>query len=337
MNAHNGHNGYESSKDIEREVERTRAHMAETLDELRARMSPGQILDEVLGYAKESGGGQMMRNLGRSVQDNPTPLLLIGAGVAWMMATNGQGRAYRPDGESYSGDWAGTMEHAGDGVRRAGMRASEGLSSAADAVSGTVSAAAGTVADTAADLRDGAMRRAHDLRDAASSTMQSVRDAAYRGGDSAYRSGRELSSSITAMMNDQPLLLGALGLALGAALGAALPETEAEDRLMGETSDAVKQKASEVASAGYEKAKAVAGSVVERAGEEAEAQGLTADKADNAMSDLASRIGSVMEAGKEAALEEASNQNLVDDGSKPRDHKADTGSAPRPPAPAADL
>ena len=103
---------------------------------------------------------------------------------------------------------------------------------------------------------------------------------------------------------------------------------------MGEASDAVKEKASEVAAAGYEKAKAVAGSVVERASEEAEAQGLTAETGDP-MSDLA-RIGSVVKAGKDAAVEEASNQNLVDNGSKPKD-PTDGGSARRPSAPTADL
>ena len=335
MNAHNGHNGYETSKDIEREVERTRAHMAETLDELRARMSPGQILDEVLGYAKDSGGGQMMRNLGRSVQDNPAPLLLIGAGVAWMMAVSGQGRSYRPDNRADTGDWAGTMDEASDAARRAGARASEGIASAAEAVSDTISSAAGAVSETAGDLREGAMRRAHDLRDSASSTIEGVRDAVYRGGDSVYRGGRDLGGSFSALMNDQPLLLGALGIAVGAALGAALPETEAEDRLMGEASDAVKEKASEVAAAGYEKAKAVAGSVVERASEEVEAQGLAGKEAGDPMSDLA-RIDSVVVAGKEAAMDEASKQGMVDDESKSKD-RTNGGAVPRSSASAADL
>jgi ElaB/YqjD/DUF883 family membrane-anchored ribosome-binding protein len=323
MNAHNGHNDYETSKDIEREVERTRAHMAETLDELRARMSPGQILDEVLGYAKDSGGGQMVRNLGRSVQDNPVPLVLIGVGVAWMMAGNGRGRDYSPAGS-------------GEGARRAGAGVSDAIASAAGAVSDTVSAAAGAVSDTASGLRDSAMRRANDFRETASSTMQGVRGAVHRSEDSAYRSGRDLSSAFTALINDQPMLLGALGVAVGAALGAALPETEAEDRLMGEASDAMKEKAGEVAAAGYEKAKAVAESVVERGSEEAEAQRLTASEFEDAMSDLASSIGSVVEAGKDAALEEASNQNLVDDGSRPKDRTAD-GPASRPSTPATEM
>jgi hypothetical protein len=64
------------------------------------------------------------------------------------------------------------------------------------------------------------------------------------------------------MIRDQPLVLGALGLALGAALGAALPETETENRLMGETSDEVKKQAKDVAESTYEQVKAAASDAI---------------------------------------------------------------------------
>jgi hypothetical protein len=39
------------------------------------------------------------------------------------------------------------------------------------------------------------------------------------------------------LLSEQPLLLGALGIAVGAAIGAALPSTEQEDRLFGSARD----------------------------------------------------------------------------------------------------
>jgi hypothetical protein len=39
------------------------------------------------------------------------------------------------------------------------------------------------------------------------------------------------------LLTEQPLLLGALGIAIGAAIGAALPATEQEDRLFGSVRD----------------------------------------------------------------------------------------------------
>jgi len=74
-----------SSDDIEREVESTRARVTETLEELRSRMTPGQIVDQFVDYARESGGGDFVRNLGQAVRDNPLPVLLIGAGISWLM------------------------------------------------------------------------------------------------------------------------------------------------------------------------------------------------------------------------------------------------------------
>jgi ElaB/YqjD/DUF883 family membrane-anchored ribosome-binding protein len=296
-----------TSREIEHDVERTRARMTDTLDELRARMSPGQIVDEVLDYARDSGGGKMVQNLGRTVQDNPAPLLLIGAGVAWMMATSGsrsrdeqwypradregnvradrEGNGNEPVDEGSS--WADAAASIGESVRHAGEQMS-------DTVSGMASAAA----DAASSVRDSAARTMHDLRDRASSA-----------GGPAYRKSRDMGGNIASMLNEQPFMLGALGVALGVALGAALPETEAEDSLMGEASDAVKEQASK----GYEKAKAVAKKTLDKVADEAQAQGLSTGKAEGVLGELASKAGAVFETAKDAAIDEASRQGLVDD------------------------
>jgi hypothetical protein len=80
-----------SSAAIERDVEARRADLRGTLDELRDRMTPGQVLDEAWQFARGSGGGAYFRNLGTSVRDNPLPIALIGAGIAWLMSGRGGG------------------------------------------------------------------------------------------------------------------------------------------------------------------------------------------------------------------------------------------------------
>jgi hypothetical protein len=47
------------------------------------------------------------------------------------------------------------------------------------------------------------------------------------------------------LIDEQPLILGALGIAVGAALGASLPRTRQEDRLMGEARDELLHRADE--------------------------------------------------------------------------------------------
>jgi Protein of unknown function (DUF3618) len=41
------------SEKLEREAGRTRAQLSETLDELRARMNPGQVIDQLIDYAQQ--------------------------------------------------------------------------------------------------------------------------------------------------------------------------------------------------------------------------------------------------------------------------------------------
>ena len=81
--------GGRSPETIERDVERTRANLTRTLDELRDRLSPGQVMDQLTEWAKGSGGAEFARNLGAQVRDNPLPILLVGAGIGWLMMSGG--------------------------------------------------------------------------------------------------------------------------------------------------------------------------------------------------------------------------------------------------------
>jgi hypothetical protein len=47
-----------SSEQLEREAEQSRARLAEKLDDLRAQITPGQIVDQLTDYARESGGAE---------------------------------------------------------------------------------------------------------------------------------------------------------------------------------------------------------------------------------------------------------------------------------------
>ena len=76
------------SEKLEREAGRTRAQLSETLEELRARMTPGQVIDQLIDHAREGPAAEFGRNLAREVRENPLPLVLIGIGVAWLIAAS---------------------------------------------------------------------------------------------------------------------------------------------------------------------------------------------------------------------------------------------------------
>jgi hypothetical protein len=87
--------------------------------------------------------------------------------------------------------------------------------------------------------------------------------------------GSRARQGVLRTLDEQPLVLGAIGLAIGAAVGAALPPTEAEDRLMGDVRDEALRRATKAGRAQADKARAAAGAVVGAAREEAGKQGLT--------------------------------------------------------------
>ena len=81
---------------IERGLERTRARMDSRLSELQERLSPGQIIDDLMGYVRGSEGADFIQNLMTSVRSNPIPAALTGIGLAWLMASNSHPGAGSP-------------------------------------------------------------------------------------------------------------------------------------------------------------------------------------------------------------------------------------------------
>lgn len=324
-----------SSAKLEREVESERAEITDILDQLRDKMSPGQLFDQALDYARNSGGGEFSRNLGRSVRDNPLPVLMVGAGIAWLMASGGRRQVYRDDigdnrgdnryretsgGPSMTERASSAASKVGDTARDMGSRIAGAARSASDAVTGAVSSGSKAASDTtqamsdraassygngrdrAGELGDKANRMSHDARDRvgefahearerggeyadwASSAAQDARDRAYRTVDSARHSWHR-------MAEEQPVVLGAIGLALGAAIGALLPSTRTENRYMGGASDALKSQVEGAAQREYEHAKDVLGEAYEDVKEDLDKRGFNPETAAGAASAAAKKAG----------------------------------------------
>ena len=87
-------NDSRNPEEIEREIERERAGLADTLDDLQDRFSVEGIARQFSDQFREHGG-----DWGRSISDaakrNPVALALTGAGLAWMMFGSGNSRDRR--------------------------------------------------------------------------------------------------------------------------------------------------------------------------------------------------------------------------------------------------
>jgi hypothetical protein len=289
-----------TSEQLERETERTRAHIAETLDELRARMTPGQVVDQLLDYANDSSGGMFVSNLRRQVVNNPLPVTLVGAGLAWLALSrrsrpparrgNGSIRQASAEWSEQANEWSERSKTAAyDAKRRAGETASDvedAAYGAADSIAGAASDAYDSVTERASATYDTMTGKAAEACDSAagraSATYDSAADQVRRVGDTLRSTASNVGGSVSgagrniaAMLHDQPLVLAGLGLAIGALIGAVLPSSDVEDELMGESSNAVKRQATEFVEEQAEKGKAVAEEAWQGAKAEAQKQGVT--------------------------------------------------------------
>jgi hypothetical protein len=217
----------EDPETIEREIEGTRQRIDSTLFELGERLSPGQLLDQALDYLRgASASRRFASNLGRSVQDHPLPVVLVGVGLAWLAFGPERSHEYaRP--ERYEGDLEGAFGGNGGGV----------LESASEAAQGAASAARG-----AADAVGAGVQR----------TRERARAATGRIAEGAQRGAHRARSTWAHVRDEQPLVLGLAGLALGAALGGSLPPSQPEDELLGEARDNAVQRGARAAREGVE-------------------------------------------------------------------------------------
>jgi hypothetical protein len=224
-------------KDLEHEIDGIRNHMEHTLDLLERKLSPGDIIDSVLNMVRGNGGG-FAQNLTTQVQNNPLPTLLTSVGLVWLMSASDRPP---PRGNGFGDDQAHrTMQGAMGSARNAARRVQEGghdLGERAHELGERVSGAASQAGHSMHAMAD------------------SMRDSAHRAGESARRGVRRMEGQYEHLLEEQPLLLGALGFALGAALGAMVPRTEVEDELMGEYSDRVKHEVADEGREQYQRAR----------------------------------------------------------------------------------
>lgn len=145
----------------------------------------------------------------------------------------------RSDG---AGNDEGTMTRMAD----AGRNAKERVAETGHQIADKASELGHRISDKASELTGRAREAGANMRarmHGGSGNARARMDEVSRRSQQQYYRAKD---SVSHMIDEQPLLLGAIGLAVGAALGAALPATRREDEWMGRTRDDVMNRASEV-------------------------------------------------------------------------------------------
>lgn len=283
--------------ELERQAETRRAELAQTVDEIHNRVSPGAIKADVRNYAR--GRMQMIEQrmrenplqtvaiaagvaypVWRMIGRIPAPLLLIGAGLALSRRGGGNGDPVQgrygeevPDPERYG--------------------ASPGGRGVTDKLSEAASGLAEKASETMEDVRGMASEKMESLAGTLSSGYQSGRQAAAGAVSQIEDSYNRTRDEVIDLIDRHPLLAGAVVFAVGGMIAASLPVTRQENRLLGDTSDELKRRTQDMASEGLEQAKSVARQVYEDTASQVREQGLTPEVA-------ASTVHKTVEAAREA-------------------------------------
>src|SRR6516164_7935847 len=146
---------------LEREAEEARWQLSGTLEELRDRMTPGAVVDQVIDYTRDNPGAEFLRKLGRELHENPMPVVLIGIGIVWLLvASSWTSRAAFAGAADTVVRKAGDIRTSMSAVRsRTGELGQQTAARVADRVSDVASA----VDNTTAELIDGARNIAHPV------------------------------------------------------------------------------------------------------------------------------------------------------------------------------
>jgi hypothetical protein len=74
-----------SMKDVEREIEESRARLDRTIDRLQDKLAVSSAVDEMIGGVRHSRYGGMVDQVLASIRNNPVPVLVALAGVGWLL------------------------------------------------------------------------------------------------------------------------------------------------------------------------------------------------------------------------------------------------------------
>jgi hypothetical protein len=285
----------ENTSQIQEDIDRTRARMDETLDELGDRLNPKQwwesITETVSGtvkpeelsqYAKSTG-----RSLGKAIINHPVPAACIGLGIAWLIVEQVRSRntlemyggSYvdartgKPYTTSYGKEFKGKLEQ---------MRQQQDQPREQD-LSSTAGSSGHAEASHSGNGRKGILGK---MRRSAKDAMGYVREHTPDIGGYAKQGYEATSETIGATVDQYPLAAAGGAFALGLLAGIAMPACSWEDRMYGPYSDQLKQRAKETGRELYEDS----GRMVK---EQAENLGLTPDAIKDKVCEVSSQVTDV--------------------------------------------
>lgn len=305
---------------IEDQLERERARLASSVDELQDRMSIENLARDAMESLK-SNAGSYTSAVDQAIRANPMAVVLTGVGLAWLIfGSTRKPKARMPKAEPYNRweseggmvydvddarigmpgegsanddeDWS----HKADGLRAKASAALKAIERAArdkaNAARDFAAERAAVLSDFTSGLKSSMSHGLSDMSDAARDRVMQARQAAY---SARIRAGN--GRGVSGAVEEHPLVAGAVAMALGMVAAALLPRTETEDRLMGGERDRLMREAARLFEEEKARAASVAREVVDELAVEARGvAGTLAARVSDAAQDVASSIATPVDA-----------------------------------------
>jgi hypothetical protein len=221
-----------------------------------------------------------------------------------------------------------------DQLRRTGSDATDAVRARMEAGSEAVENAASQTAKAAASQTEATIDKmslaasssARVVQETVSSASAFVRDTGARTAQSgqefldttrsrATRFGEQAVGTVRETVQQNPLLVAGVGLLIGGLIASVLPKSDIEENLAGDASSAMKRKAREAATAGFDAAKGATGEILANVAQQAEAEGLTPHGLARGAQDVSQRIQRVSERAVTTAFD-PDHQNDDTDGER---------------------
>jgi ElaB/YqjD/DUF883 family membrane-anchored ribosome-binding protein len=189
-----------------------------------------------------------------------------------------------------------------DGLNRAKDRAVNIANSASDSVDDIKQKAIDAFAASTDAVRGRAATTSSFVRDSAGGVTEFGTDAAQKIRDRAVETSQRATSIINETLQQNPLLVGGLGLAVGMLIASALPQSDIEKGVLHDAREQARKQANDLASKGFYAAKGIAVGVIADVAEQAVRERLSATDLNAAAEDLGRRVRKVAESATGAAF-----------------------------------
>lgn len=254
---------------LEQDADSHRANVESTLDKLKDRMSVDQVAGDVGRFLGLSDPAATLRSVTRQVKANPVALGMVGLGLAWFAF--GSRPSAKPPTQWSAQKWQG-----------------RGAENAWDS----------RVAEITGDAGSRISNAAADVKDQAYEMVQSARTKMQDGLSAVSETAGDLGQSLSARLENQPLLVGGLAVVLGTIVGAVLPRTQTEDALMGDQRDQLMAGAKQATSTLRDRAVDAAQQTYDAAVDAAHDEGLLPDGDETMVSRLRAVANATMDEAK---------------------------------------